>query len=265
METNNVEDRFLTKEEEERLAEGLRKALISENPNPGREGCPDPRTIRDLAFHKRIGDPEYFERVTNHMAECSACVRDALGYAEEYKEIRNRRRAVSLTLAAAAVLMISLALWAIWRAQQQKPTIVKSRPVPAQSSPAPQIAGSGNQNKKPEIAKFTPLAIELPLSWRGAAASDRMINLPRAHLQLEIRLPIGSAEGTYKLRITDSEGKEQLSAEGTTHTANGITFLSTILDTSSMSPGNYTLAIMEPGLDEWSEYPLTIESLGKSS
>ena len=259
METNNVEDRFLTKEEEERLAEGLRKALISENPNPGREGCPDPKTIRDLAFHKRVGDPEYFERVTNHLAECSACVRDALGYAEEYKEYRKRRRAVSLTLAAAAALMLSLALWGIWRSQPQRPAIVKSPAVPTQSSPAPQISNTGNQNKKPEITKFTPLAIELPLSWRGPAASDRTIVLPRAHLQLEFRLPIGSAEGTYKMRITDSSGKEQLSAEGTTHTANGITFLSTILDTSSISPGNYTLAILEPGLDEWSEYPLTLK------
>ena len=90
--TESGEGPFLTKDEEERLGESLRKALISDKPNPSREGCPDPKTLRDLAFHKRIGNPEVFERITAHMAECSACVRDALGYAEEYKEVRKRRR-----------------------------------------------------------------------------------------------------------------------------------------------------------------------------
>jgi len=90
--TEGRETQFLTEEEERRLGESLRKALISDRPNPNREGCPDPKTLRDLAFHRRMGDPEVFERATVHMAECSACVRDALGYAEEYKDLRKKNR-----------------------------------------------------------------------------------------------------------------------------------------------------------------------------
>jgi hypothetical protein len=84
---------FLTTDEEVRLRESLRKAFISDKASPTREGCPDPKTLRDLAFHKTIGSPEIFEQATAHMAECSACMRDALGYAEEYKKLRRRRRA----------------------------------------------------------------------------------------------------------------------------------------------------------------------------
>ena len=92
---------FLTKDEERRLGEGLRKALISVNPNPSREGCPDPKTIRDRAFHRKIGTPEVFERATAHMWECSACVRDALEYAEQYKHLRRTRRPAPAALALA--------------------------------------------------------------------------------------------------------------------------------------------------------------------
>src|SRR5213593_4232020 len=59
------------------------KGSPSDNPNPRCKGCPDPKTIRDLAFHRRIGTPEVLKLATAPMAGCSACVRDALGYAEE--------------------------------------------------------------------------------------------------------------------------------------------------------------------------------------
>jgi hypothetical protein len=49
---NDAEGGFLGKDEEARLGEGLRKALLSDNPNPKRIGCPDPKILRDIAFHK---------------------------------------------------------------------------------------------------------------------------------------------------------------------------------------------------------------------
>ena len=110
----NGEGDFLTKDGERRFGEGLRKVLLSDNPNPSRKGCPDPKTVRDLAFHRRIGNPEVFERATAHMWECSACVRDTLGYAEEYKDLRRRRRAALVALALAAALIVSIAYWAVW-------------------------------------------------------------------------------------------------------------------------------------------------------
>jgi len=105
----------LTKEEERRLGDGLRKALITGKPDPSRESCPNREILRDLAFHKQIGNPEAFERITAHMADCPACVRDALAYAEEYKENRKRRRAAHLRIALVIAVVLSAALWAVWR------------------------------------------------------------------------------------------------------------------------------------------------------
>jgi hypothetical protein len=88
MRSRKKANRFLTKEEEKMLGENLRKVLVYCNPNPERRGCPDQATIRDLAFHKKIGSPQLHEQVTVHMAGCSECTKDALRYVEEYKQQR---------------------------------------------------------------------------------------------------------------------------------------------------------------------------------
>jgi uncharacterized protein (DUF2141 family) len=44
----------------------------------------------------------------------------------------------------------------------------------------------------------------------------------------------------------------------TARTVDGITSLKVALDTSNLSPGNYALSVLEGGLDEWSDYPLTV-------
>jgi len=86
MRTRKIGYQPLSKDEEQRFGEILRRVLVSEYPNPSREGCPNPEIIRDLAFHKKIGGPKAVEQVTTHMFHCSACVRDALTYVEEYKK-----------------------------------------------------------------------------------------------------------------------------------------------------------------------------------
>jgi hypothetical protein len=83
---------FLTREDEKRLGENLRKVHVSCNPNPERKSCPDQAIIRDLAFHKKIGSPQLCEQVTVHMAGCSECTKDALRYVEEYKKQKRKKR-----------------------------------------------------------------------------------------------------------------------------------------------------------------------------
>ncbi len=80
----NEVNQFMTEAEEQRLGESLRKAFASCNPNPDRKGCPDPKLIRDLAFHKKMDDPKLFEQLTLHISECSECTREAMHFAEQY-------------------------------------------------------------------------------------------------------------------------------------------------------------------------------------
>jgi len=181
-----------------------------------------------------------------------------LGYAEEYKEHKKQRRAVSLALALVAVVVLSVALWAVWRMRPLQPIIAKTPDVPTQSSPPPVVADAGNP-KQSGIPQVQSVMIVLPLSWRGTAPTERPLIIPRGHLQLEIHLPIGSPEGTYKLRIADKSGKVQKTVEGTSQAANGITRLKATLDTSDLSPGNYRINVLEPGTDEWVGYPITVK------
>ena len=262
MHTDDSAKRFLTKDEEQRFGKNLRKALIYQNPNPSRESCPDPKTIRDLAFHKKIGGAQLFEQVTNHIAECSACVRDALAFAEEYKEQKRKKQRTRLALASAAAIVLAVGLWAALRMQPKQEMAVRSpeAPIHTQPGPSPAVADSGIQkNKQPEIAQLERVSIELPKRWRGTANTDQQaITLPRRQMLLEIRLPIGSSEGKYKVRILEGSGKVRKTVEGTSRTVKGITLLKFPLDTSKLSPGNYKLSVLEPGLDEWSDYPLDL-------
>jgi len=252
---NESANRFLTKDEEQRFGENLRKALIYQNPNPGREGCPDPKIIRDLAFHKRIGKAQLFEQVTDHMSKCSACVRDALSYAEEYKEQKTRRQRTRLMLAAAAAVVIAVALWAVMRLQIKPATVVESPEAPIQAPVNPVAPGTGaRENKPPEIARLETVVLVLPTRWRGAADTEHKLTIPRRPMQLELRLPIGSPEGEYQLRLIDESGNVQKTGEGIARIVNGITGLKFTLDTSNLFPGDFVLSILEPGMDEWNDY-----------
>src|SRR3974377_1764779 len=89
---NDSEDQLLTKEEEAKYGIYLRRALIRDKPNPDRIGCPDRALAWDVVYRKRMNDTETFDRVLDHLVECSPCARDTLMYAELYKCERGRRR-----------------------------------------------------------------------------------------------------------------------------------------------------------------------------
>jgi hypothetical protein len=181
-------------------------------------------------------------------------VRDALGYAEEYKELRRRRRAAQLALAFAAALVVSVTSWAIWSLQQKPRNVEIAREGPAVSP------GTGKeQGKAPEIASYETATIVLPARRRGSDAAVPKIVLSRGRLLLEIRLPNGSPEGKYKFRIVNDSGKVLKTVEATGRTENGVTRFKVALETSDLSPGDYTFSVLEPDLDEWVDYPLTVK------
>jgi hypothetical protein len=260
MRIDGTDARPLTRKEEALLGGILRRNLIHANPNPDRVGCPGRNTLRDLAFHKRGVDAQTFGKITEHVFGCSPCVQDALVYAEEYSHERKKRRARLAAAGFAAVVVLSVAIWQ-FGGPHPKPEIAETAPAETLPSPSePTVADAGNRPAPQPVApRFEPVTIELPTSWRGATGTDQPLVIPRGRLQLEIRLPIGSPEGRYKLRISDSAGKVRKTLEGTARTNNGLTSIKVAMDTSSLYPGTYTLGLLEPGLDEWSDYPSTIK------
>ncbi|MBN1566819.1 MAG: hypothetical protein JXA73_03165 [Acidobacteria bacterium] len=238
----------------------MRKVLSSEYPNPNRIGCPDRKIIRDLAFHKKAVDSETFGQISLHMFKCSECYRDTLRFVEEYKKERKQRR-VRIALTIAASIVIAVALWGIWQFQPSQEIVGKPVSAPQHPPVSPLIAeNSTHKNTKPEIARYEPVLIELPTRWRGAAGSpEQPIAIKRGRLQLEVRLPIGSPEGKYKLRILDKAEQVRNTAEGIAPPVNGTTSFRVEIDSSNLPPGNYELSILEPGLDEWTDYHVSVK------
>jgi hypothetical protein len=259
MRIDGTDDRLLTRKEEALLGSILRRNLIHANPNPARIGCPGRKTLRDLAFHRRVVAAETFAKITEHVFGCSPCVQDVLVYAEEYSHETKKRRRRLAALGIAAAVVLSVAVWQFSRLKPE-PEIATKSPAGTPRSPAqPAVADAGNQPIPEPASRFQSVTIELPTNWRGAPGSEQPIIIPRGRLQLDVRLPIGSPEGTYKLRISDPAGKVRKSLDGSARTNNGITSIKVALDTSSLISGKYTLKLLESGLDEWSDYPVTVK------
>jgi hypothetical protein len=254
------EDDFLSKDEERRIGEGLKKALISDNPNPDRIGCPQPKILRDIAFHKKLRDPKLFEEVTTHMARCSACVRDALAYGEEYKEEKRQQRANRIVLTVAATLALAVALWAAWYFQTSNSDLEHAEKSPQPAPESPRVSnGEGQQKKEPQVTEYQTASIELPSRWRG----DPRVELPkfalgRGKLLVTVRLPVGSPEGKYRFRILDHSKRVLASAQNSARIESGTTVLKVPLDTSGLSAGSHVLSVLEPGMDQWVDYALVI-------
>ncbi len=251
----------MAKGEEELRIEVLKKAYMTVHPNPERKDCPEPRVLRDVAFHRNIGTREQFEVIMDHLTKCSACVRDHMAFVEEYKEKKKQKQqAIRAVLGIAAVLVIALAIWVFWRTQS-KPELAVQPPAPKhQESANPSSPESGSrENLPPQVAQLESVTIEIPPKLRGASEIGHPIILSRGKLNVEFRLPLGSPGGKYKLRVLDNSGNALSTTEGMASKVNGVTRFKVPLDTSVLQPGNYKLSIQEPGFDDWTNYALTVK------
>jgi len=158
------------------------------------------------------------------------------------------------------VLAVAMSSWTFLILQHKARKVEIASEVPPDRSPVTPVATSAGkqQDREPEVTQYEPVRIELPPRLRGGVVAKPPIVLIRGRLLLEIRLPNGSAAGKYKLRIVNKSGKVEKSIEATVSTENGVDRLKVALDTSDLSPGNYMLSVLEPGLDEWVDYPLKV-------
>ena len=122
------------------------------------------------------------------------------------------------------------------------------------------VKGSEDQQKNaPEVNEYQVATIELPARWRDDPRAELpKFVLSRGKLLLTVRLPVGSPDGKYSLRILDKSNKVLVTAQGSARTERGTTSLKVPLDTSGLSAGEYTLSVLEPGLDVWVDYGLVI-------
>lgn len=212
--------------EEKQILDLLDRGLSRDFPNPQRVGCPDSAVLRGIALHKvplAVAD-----RWLDHFSSCSPCFQE---FTQFRKQAVDRRRRGQLWLAAAAVLIFTVAGW-LW--VHTRPSVQTSATVVLDLRER-SVARGGNPADTKQLA----------------------LEIQRTAKHLIIDLPIGSKEGSYDLALVNEAGDEILRATGTATLENQIVILRADIDIRNVSPGFYLLGLRRLGL-EWSRYPTRV-------
>jgi hypothetical protein len=224
-----------------------RQAFLSDNPNPERKGCPEPRLLMDLAF--RRADKDSAMRVTLHLRECSDCFREVSEYLQRF----NAKRALRFKLIAAAAIVLVVATSLLVQRQFHKVNSVpqtasggSSEPV---EPPIKDVPSVGSQIAKVE-APLPVVDYTVVSPTRGPkppeTASETLV-LQGKRLRLRIHLPLGSPASEYEVRLhRKSDKKEVLRAYRNAAKENSY-ILVLEEDFGKFPPGSYLLAIFPPG------------------
>src|SRR5260221_2182659 len=98
--------------EEKRILDLLNKGLSRDFPNPQRIGCPGTAILKSIAFHKLpLAEADLW---LEHFSSCSPCFQE---FSEIRKQVAGQRRQTRMWLAAAAMVLPSVAGWMWVRSQ----------------------------------------------------------------------------------------------------------------------------------------------------
>src|SRR5207249_4382434 len=94
---------------------------------------------------------------------------------------------------------------------------------------------------------------------RGGEANprDQPLEVSRGVKRINVYLPLGSAEGSYELRIAITTGSAIFTTNGVASLKDGVTSIEAAVDLSSAPSGRYVLQIRRPN-SEWDSYPLLL-------
>ena len=211
--------------DEKRILDALGRGLLKEFPNPERAGCPGSDVLKRIASHAMpLAEAEKW---LDHLTSCSPCYRD---FSELQAGYRQRRMQTVLAVAASILIVVGVAGWALFFKQKGLPVVqtavldLRNRSVPRGGEPTP---------------------------------GEQPLELSRAVKRLNIYLPLGSAEGTYELRIAQTGGSAVFATSGVASLKDGVTSIEEAVDLSSASSGRYVLQIRKPN-SEWNSYPLLL-------
>jgi len=218
-------------------------------PNPSREGCPNPSTLRAMAYRDRR--LSLTDLPLLHVVSCSPCFQQYLRFRRTLVLVRG----LQVTAACLVVLGVLFAGVRVFQdrvGRRSEPTISQRH-----SGQSPQIAAQ----QPPPIA---PLEISVNLAsfspTRGEDARNprNAIHLPPKLVRVRFLLPVGLETGEYALRLEDSTGAVFTDTRAVGRSIGGITSLEVDFDLGAASRRRFTLMIRPPGLS-WRRFPVVVE------
>lgn len=222
----------------ERHLFGFARSYFSEAfPNPDRQGCPSPETLRALAERPKRSEGS----ITSHLSVCSPCFNDYVVYLERARlRMQRVRRVQRIKFTVAAMIIVSLSCFVLMT-RHRRPLIASRTGVGvAQSLSSVQLPGTA-----------TPVAVLIDLGnaspMRGApdlahAAAAKVIP-SNPSLEMILKLPLGSEDRNYSIRL-NSHGSAVWSVNAKPQFKHGHMLLHAHADFSRVLPGEYELEIV---------------------
>ena len=221
-----LDDQDEFSKDEQRILDALERGLSREFPNPERIGCPGSAVLRGIAFNKlRLGEVHQW---LDHLSACTPCYQE---FTEFRKLAVSQRRRLQVWLAAAAVVILTVAGW-LW---------VRMHYV---------VQG-------PETAVLDLRGISVARGETSPQTNLPILEVQHSAKHLVLDLPIGSAEGNYDLALLSESGTQLISATGTAQLQDRVVVLKANIDVRDVQPGTYLLALRQPGA-EWVRYPVRV-------
>ena len=220
-------------------------------PNPSREGCPKPSTLRAMAHRDRRLALK--DLPVSHVVNCSPCF-------QEYSRLRRRCvlvRGIQGTAGSLIVLAILFAAvrfaWNYTR-RNGEPNISHQH----RAQPEPRVAARQASPAVAPLAMTVDLAFFSPTRGEEARGLTKKIHLPPKSLRVTFVMPMGMEPGEYALLLKDSAGTVLKDTDAPGRMNDGITSVDVDLDFTSARRGQFSLMIRPPGLS-WRTFPVLVE------
>ena len=218
-------------------------------PNPSREGCPNPSTLRAMAYRDRR--LSLTDLPLSHVVSCSPCFQQYLRFRRTLVLVRGLQ-VTAASLVVLGVLFAGIRVFQDRVGRRGEPTISQRH------------AGQSSQIAAQQPPPIAPLAISVNLAsfspTRGEDARNprNAIHLPPKLVRVRFLLPVGMETGAYALRLEDSTGVVFADTRAAGRSSDGITSVEVDFDLGAASRRRFTLMIRPPGLS-WRRFPVVVE------
>ena len=245
----------------------VQQAALHGYPNPERAGCPGLRVLEEVAAAPApFKHPAY-----EHVKHCSPCLREMLELRGEKIKAGQISQAREPVVDAAESPRIS----PLHAARRSRPPLVWTTAFAAGLVVAlliwRTIGHPGYQSQPATTFIQNVASVSYDARWltsfRGAGEANEKhgpeLSLIRSkHLYLSIAIPVGSDAGAYDIRLCKLDDPNPIclsTGAASVQTVEHNTLLTTTLDTSRLSKGEYSLFFRHRSSSTWQVIPAHLE------
>jgi hypothetical protein len=223
----------------------IRQFFLEANPNPERQGCPDEKTLKDMAENKLpLKHPARL-----HLASCSPCFAEFRSFKDQYDVSRSlKQRTVAWAIAACLVVAAG---------------IYGSRVLFEHEFASP-IGSKTQTGNAQTVANDRTIDLFDHGTVRGGSEPNPLdaVSLPSSLVHLRLILPRFSDPGSYTVAVSKDKGGSDIVARGSGMTVadRSHLLLEVTLDLRRAQVGSYFLATVRESDNGTYYYPLKVQN-----